>query len=388
MSDSRRGMHSSLASDRDSWNGTLALKTFEQLSAALCVVRSFDSFSPRIVYANTAFCRLTGYSAEELAGESLEILHGPATCQQAVLGLRRAIAASRPHRGELTQYRKDGSPFRVELQSDPIVADHGESCLWVTIHRELPEPKEQVRSIAGSWQGLYDTMRRNLVYQIAAGTIHEFLQPLYAIGNLAAACRNAIEAERGFDQQKVLGWLDVASSTVEDAKGLLLRLRKVGPPAVKVRTVGLDEVIQPVVRMLANELQQADVTMELDLACDATVEVDVSQLQQVLAELVFNASDALKKSRAWRYLKIRTWNEDGVCHVAVDDNGPGIATEVLGEVFKPFYSTGAERPGLGLSFCKSMISAHGGSIMATSNDNGGVCVHFTIPEAPSSSNVQ
>ena len=68
--------------------------------------------------------------------------------------------------------------------------------------------------------------------------------------------------------------------------------------------------------------------------------------------------------------------------IAISDTGPGFSEAVRDRLFEPFVSTTSNRLGLGLSICRTIVEAHGGSIRAEANDSGGVTVRFTLPAAP------
>ncbi len=72
---------------------------------------------------------------------------------------------------------------------------------------------------------------------------------------------------------------------------------------------------------------------------------------------------------------------DGTVEVAVLDTGPGLAPEVRGRLFEPFVTTKPDGMGIGLSICRSIIEAHGGSIIAAPTPGGGTQVRFTLPAA-------
>jgi two-component system sensor kinase FixL len=67
--------------------------------------------------------------------------------------------------------------------------------------------------------------------------------------------------------------------------------------------------------------------------------------------------------------------------ISVADNGPGLAQAVADELFKPFVTTKKDGMGVGLSICRIIVDAHGGTIWAEPNPSGGTVFHFTIPIA-------
>jgi signal transduction histidine kinase len=105
------------------------------------------------------------------------------------------------------------------------------------------------------------------------------------------------------------------------------------------------------------------------------------QVQQVLLNLLVNGCDAMAALRAnERRLLLRTeYLDSGEVKVSVRDQGCGIPLEKIDRIFEPFFTTKKQGLGLGLSICRSIISAHGGKLWATNNAGRGATVQFTLP---------
>ena len=98
-----------------------------------------DLPGPRILYVNPAFERMTGYTAEEVVGQSPRILQGPHTDRAALERIRKALKRWKPVREEVTNYRKDGTEFTVELSIVPIADEKGWYTHWMAIQRDITE---------------------------------------------------------------------------------------------------------------------------------------------------------------------------------------------------------------------------------------------------------
>ena len=96
---------------------------------------------PRILFCNAAFERATGYSADEVLGKTPRILQGPATDPATRAKLRDAFAKWEPVEVELVNYRKDGTPFWVELSIVPVANQAGWFTHWVSVQRDITERK-------------------------------------------------------------------------------------------------------------------------------------------------------------------------------------------------------------------------------------------------------
>jgi signal transduction histidine kinase len=122
------------------------------------------------------------------------------------------------------------------------------------------------------------------------------------------------------------------------------------------------------------------VTTELSSGLPA-IAGDRVQLLQVLLNLVLNGIDAMaKEPRDRRRLVFGTERrDDGDVHVWVTDSGAGIREEQTDRVFEPFFTTKSSGMGLGLSVCRTIITAHGGRIWATNNAVQGATLHLGLP---------
>ena len=96
----------------------------ERSGLALVVVAA-DAHDHPIVFTNAAFSRLTGYSAEEVAGRNCRLLQGPGTDRQTLDRIRDAVRAGRPVEAQLLNFRKDGTPFWNNLSIMPVANDGG-----------------------------------------------------------------------------------------------------------------------------------------------------------------------------------------------------------------------------------------------------------------------
>ena len=109
---------------------------------------------------------------------------------------------------------------------------------------------------------------------------------------------------------------------------------------------------------------------------------DRVQLQQVVLNLVLNACDAMNNTHASdRQLELSTRADDGVVELAVTDRGSGIPEGQLERVFEPFVTFRERGLGLGLAISRSIMVAHGGSIRAENNPNGGATFRCVLPVA-------
>ena len=100
-----------------------------------------DEPGPRIVYVNEAFERCTGYTREEVLGQSPRLLQGPNTQQAELRRIGDALKALQPVRAELINYTKTGQEFWIELDIVPIADGEGKLTHWMAVERNITERK-------------------------------------------------------------------------------------------------------------------------------------------------------------------------------------------------------------------------------------------------------
>ncbi len=96
---------------------------------------------PKVVYANAAFTRNTGYSCDELVGKTPRMLQGPKTQRPHLDAMRKAIEAWQPHRTELINYTKSGDEIWLEIEIVPVADEKGHFTHWVSVQRDITERK-------------------------------------------------------------------------------------------------------------------------------------------------------------------------------------------------------------------------------------------------------
>jgi len=169
---------------------------------------------------------------------------------------------------------------------------------------------------------------------------------------------------------------------VQHAGGVIQSLRalmtKSGPNRawVEVGTL-VDEVLV----LVGNQLRNRNVRVVTALCCEVPpIFADRVQLQQVILNLVVNGAEAMAAAEALRVVTIASSAaQDGGVHVSVADTGPGMDPATAERVFDSFFTTKSSGMGMGLSICRSIISAHGGRIWVEPNTPHGAIFQFTVP---------
>jgi signal transduction histidine kinase len=206
-------------------------------------------------------------------------------------------------------------------------------------------------------------------------------QPLSGIVTNASTCLRMLSAE----PPNLEGARETARRTIRDghrASEVVTRLRGLFTrKEVVTESVDLDAAIREVIALTASELRRGGVVVREELADGLPpVTGDRVQLQQVILNLLLNATDAMSGvDDRPRELVVRTRRDEGGVCVSVQDLGVGFAPEDRERLFKAFYTTKADGMGIGLSISRSVIERHHGRLWAVRNEGPGATFAFTIP---------
>jgi two-component system sensor kinase FixL len=222
-----------------------------------------------------------------------------------------------------------------------------------------------------------------IVGELSGGLAHELNQPLTSILSNAQAAQQALSRDP-VDVAELREILEDIVAEDKRAGALITRLRRLlKREELTLRPVGVGPLLEDTLCLVRSNLTERQIRLEAHIP-QTLPEVlgDVVQLQQVLLNLLLNASDALSEADAAdRRIDLdATLEPDGrFVHVRVRDQGPGIASDGLERVFDAFFTTKPNGLGLGLAICRQIATAHGGRLWATQNGGRGAAFHLTLP---------
>jgi C4-dicarboxylate-specific signal transduction histidine kinase len=220
---------------------------------------------------------------------------------------------------------------------------------------------------------------------LTASIAHEINQPLSGIITNANTCLRMLAD----DSPDVDGARETARRTIRDgnrASEVIARLRALFTnQEATTELVDLNAATREVIALSSRELQRNQVVIQSELADDLPIVTgDRIQLQQVIVNLLRNASDAMVGAHDRpRQLLIKTEREDGDrVRVMVRDTGVGLDRHSMDKLFDPFYTTKRDGMGIGLSVSRSIVEKHHGRFWAEPNDGPGATFCFSIPCGP------
>jgi light-regulated signal transduction histidine kinase (bacteriophytochrome) len=228
---------------------------------------------------------------------------------------------------------------------------------------------------------MLEAARKSSLGELASALAHELSQPLFAVSNYVSASRRELENLGLPLTEKIESMMSEAVTDAMRAADLVRRIRDfiTGGDLERRPTPALAPLRQGV------ELALVSATLEgLEIRYDVPhdlppVLVDQVQISLVILNLVRNAIAAMEASPA-RAITIRARQVGNRVRISIADTGPGIAPDMLENLFEPFHTSTTRGMGIGLSLCRSIVEAHGGRIWLQPADEGAKFA-FTLPIA-------
>jgi signal transduction histidine kinase len=251
------------------------------------------------------------------------------------------------------------------------------------LHRQMQGVTEEIERVVEQLQQREREVLRAeqlaAVGQVAAGVAHELRNPLTSVKMLV---QTALEGVKGNGlPAEDLTVIEHEIRRMEQCIRLFLDFAR--PPDSERRRTDLTEVIRRALALVEGRAHRQKVHMAATLPeRPILMKIDPEQIHQVLVNLFLNALDALPRGGT-----VQVHVADGEAHdskpgqveVRIVDNGAGIAPRIRQRLFEPFVSSKETGLGLGLSICKRLIEAHGGTIRGENAREGGAVFTFTLP---------
>lgn len=336
----------------------------------------------KIEYANARFMKMTGYTLNELIGQTPRLLKSNETPHEFYEELWRKINAGEEWRGEFHNRKKDGALYWDRSTISPIRNTEGVITHFLGVKENITAEKKLEAQYLQS-------QKMEAIGRLAGGIAHDFNNMLSVILGCTEAIMLDIPPESHI--YKDLEQVQSAASRSADLTRQLLafsRQQTIKPVVLDLNTQmkGMQELLR---RLIGEDI---DIHFALT-PCLWPIQMDPSQVDQILANLAVNARDAMPDGGK---LTIETQNihlSEDYCQeregflpgdyvmLAVSDNGCGMSGETSEKIFEPFFSTKDEGKGtgLGLATIYGIIKQNNGFIHVYSEIDQGTTFRIYLP---------
>jgi PAS domain S-box-containing protein len=228
---------------------------------------------------------------------------------------------------------------------------------------------------------------------LAASVAHEIGNPLNALHihlqlmerelkKLKVGRESKVEGReqeaRADSTRKLEQFLEVSKGEISRLDYIITQfLQAIRPAPLQLKMASLNQVVEKTLELLRPEIENRGITIKIKLARHLTATpIDATQVQQVLVNLVKNASQAMTNGGT---LTLQTGENADAVWVSVADTGGGIPQEQINRIFEPFYTTKKKGSGLGLMIVQRIVRAHDGKIELESHVGRGTTFRIWLP---------
>ena len=334
----------------------------------------------------------------DFAGQTLEFVRShpeawmtavhPEDREKASIAFWEGVRTGRGFAVETRSRRAKDGIYRWHLNQAVVLRDaDGKVLKFVGTTTDIDDQKRAEEALNKLRSELAHMARVTSLGASTASIAHEVNQPLAGIVTNAGTCLRALSA----DSPNIQVAREAAQRIARDghrASEVIVRLRALfSKKESAAEPVELNVAAREVIALSSDELQKHGVVLRQEFASHLPqVKGDRVQLQQVILNLLRNASDAMRGVKDHpREMVIKTEKDDsGSVRLTVQDAGEGIPPQDMDRLFEAFYTTKSDGMGMGLSVSRSIIENHGGRLWASPNDGPGATFSFSIPCATKS----
>ncbi len=239
---------------------------------------------------------------------------------------------------------------------------------YVVIFQDLTDLRDMEDKLRAS-------EKLSAIGRMAASIAHEVRNPLASMSGSIQILKKDLDLD-GED----LHLMDIVlkeTQRLNDLVGNFLDYAR--PPAPRFEDVDLRGIVSDTVNLLGPVAAADEITLEADLPAEPVIlSVDISQMRQIIMNLVKNAADAVSSGGRITVSVGKDENGEGSV-LAVTDDGQGLPDEVLPEIFEPFMTTKGDGTGLGLAIVYQLVQIHKGTIDVRTREGKGTTVSVQLP---------
>lgn len=326
-------------------------------------------------------------TAECIVGKQILDMVAP-DYRDAFTEFHKRVCAGTPESMQFEIIGRQGTRRWVESHAVPLPIGPDETIVHLAVTFDITAARVAEETIAAQQSQLLHVSRLSSMGQMVAVISHEITQPLAAIANYSSACELLAEQPTP-DIGKLRAYLEAITEQSARAGQILGRVRNFVKHSVEHRIqTDLIQLAKDSLKLVSADLRSRQISATSTFPNQAVfASVDPVQIQQVLVNLIANASDAVESQPTHqRKIAIRISADDECVTFEVTDSGSGLPPGSQHQLFDPFYTSKPDGMGMGLSICSDILRSHSGTITAENAPNAGARFRFTLPRSEKVSN--
>jgi PAS domain S-box-containing protein len=312
-----------------------------------------------ITYVNKEFCRISGYSENELLGKTHSILKSGHHPPKFYKDLWKTISSGHVWRSEIKNKAKNGSFYWVKTIIVPFLDHRGNPQEYYSIRTDITEQKRLQEELIDAREIMLRQERLRAIGELSARIAHDLRNPLSVMKATVEMINMRRDCTVDEKTKKDLARLDRAVSRMTHQINDILDFVKI--TELHLEENSLKDIIYSVIQ---NTSIPPNITMSMPQN-DVLLLSDKRRLEVLIANMVSNAIDAIDEKTG--IIRIRLDENSQSAVIEIEDSGSGISSDILPNIFEPLFTTKQKGTGLGLASCMNIVKSHNGKIDVTTN---------------------
>jgi PAS domain S-box-containing protein len=359
-------------------------KTVQEISKTTSIVDKYvimsrTDINGTIESVSDAFCDISGYSSEELIGQTHRVIRHPNTPKETFIDLWETIKSGKIWRGEIKNLKKDGNYYWVDVIITPIFDLEQNIIAFEAIRQDITSKKD----FEDQQHILVEQSKSAAMGEMISMIAHQWRQPLQAVSILIQKLplTKMIEGEITDEMlDKVVldigQQLEYMSKTIDDFRDFF-------KPDKEKEVVLAPKAVDKALDFLLYIFKVDTIKLNKNIKDEGClVSIHFNEVVQVLINIIKNARDAMLENETEnRNIDINIYKSDKSVFIEIIDNAGGIAPEILTRIFEPYFSTKTNKngTGLGLYMSKTIIEQHCNGSIVAQNIEGGAMFKIELP---------
>ncbi len=375
-----------ISKKRDKLQSKLVLKQNNDLQEkneiiSKYVILSSTNLDGVILEVSDAFCKLSGYSKEELIGKTHRMVRHKNTSDELISSIWNKITNLKTWQGIIENRAKDGTSYFVDATIYPQFNKNGEHVGYISTRVDitqniLAQNKQKEQELM-----LIQQNRLAQLGEMISMIAHQWRQPLTILVSKLDKLKVLKELDMLDDEtfknqhQSIRKNIEHMSSTIEDFRNFYKEDKE-------KKDFNLAKTIDSMLELIGIDIYKNKISLDVKIDESLIIHSNESELKQVILSLVSNAKDALlNNNKENKYVKIYTLLENKRVFIFVEDNAGGIPLNIQDKVFEPYFTTKSDLngTGLGLYMAKMVVEKSLNGIITFEVNKVGTIFKISLP---------
>lgn len=342
-----------------------------------------------ITYASKAFCKISGYTNDELLGKPHNIIRHMDMPKEAFQEMWKTIQSGKSWAGEVKNLKKDKSFYWVKAYISPEYDSQGKLIGYAAVRQDITHKKEieelnknlekrialEVEKNREKDLQIFEGAKMTSLGEMISNIAHQWRQPLSGISSMASGMLFSKEFGTLSDETfsnyctKIVENTQFLSQTIDTFSNFISEEKE-------FKNVILQERIQKILYIQSATLNHHHISLidAIDYSKPISLNLFIRELDQVLMSIINNSKDALMKNHIKNpWIKIGLENDEEKIIITIEDNAGGIDDTILPHIFEPYFTTKHQSQGTGLGLYisyKIVVESLGGKLYAKNSEFG------------------